>query len=117
MMNRNCVRFCVSLASLLICIGIFLMACGQKLDGNPQSAGRGEGSAATQPTPYDGVRRVTITELRNLLEKGEALVVDVRGEVDYKLGHIKDARLVPLGLVAQQSADLPRDKLIVTYCA
>jgi rhodanese-related sulfurtransferase len=51
------------------------------------------------------------------LEKGEAVVIDVRGSVEYQLGHIKGSRSVPLGLIAQQSKDLPRDKLLVTYCA
>jgi rhodanese-related sulfurtransferase len=73
--------------------------------------------APTQTMPNDEVRRVTIPELQAALEKGEAVVVDVRGSVEFKLGHIKGARNVPLGLIPQQIKDLPRDRLIVTYCA
>jgi rhodanese-related sulfurtransferase len=63
------------------------------------------------------VRRVTVDELRAALEKGEAIIVDVRGEVEYNPGHIKGALLMPLGLIATRASELPRDKLIVTYCA
>ncbi|HKR00605.1 MAG TPA: rhodanese-like domain-containing protein [Pyrinomonadaceae bacterium] len=75
-------------------------------------------SIAAEATPSeDGVRRITIKEARAALEKNEAVMVDVRGSVEYKLGHIKGALSVPLGLIVQQSNELPRDKLIITYCA
>lgn len=107
----------VSLAAILILAVFSLPACNSS--GNVQ---RSEGTGGSPPTdspevPSDGVRRVTIPELRAALEMGEAVVVDVRGEVEHKLGHIKGARSLPLGLIAQRSGDLPRDKLIVTYCA
>ena len=83
---------------------LFLAACA-----------RGGGPAAAAPS--DGVRRVTVSELSEAMEKGEAVAVDVRGGVEYDLGHIKGARSIPLGLVAERAKELPRDKLIVTYCA
>jgi rhodanese-related sulfurtransferase len=73
--------------------------------------------AAQEAPPSDGVRRVTVDELRTALEKREAIIVDVRGEVEYDLGHIKGALLMPLGLISTRASELPRDKLIVTYCA
>lgn len=114
-MNER-ILFRVSLAAILILAGLALTACNKSR--NIQTSERTQG---TQPTnspalPTDGVRRVTILELKDALEKGEAVVLDVRGEVEYKLGHIKGARSLPLGLIAGQSGDLPRDKLIVTYC-
>lgn len=109
--------FRVSLAAILILAVFSLPACNK--NGNVQTSERARVSqdeASVEP-PSDGVRRVTILELRDALEKGEAVVVDVRGEVEYKLGHIKGARSLPLGLIAQRAGELPRDKLIVTYCA
>jgi 3-mercaptopyruvate sulfurtransferase SseA len=107
----------VSLAMVLVLAGFALTAC--KRSGTTQTSERAQ---IPQPTnspalPTDGVRRVTIPELSDALEKGEVVVLDVRGEVEYKLGHIKGARSLPLGLIAQQAGDLPRDRLIVTYCA
>jgi rhodanese-related sulfurtransferase len=62
------------------------------------------------------VPRVSPSELKALLDKGEAVAVDVRGSVPFELGHIKNAVWMPLGLVAQRFGELPQDKLIVTYC-
>jgi 3-mercaptopyruvate sulfurtransferase SseA len=73
--------------------------------------------AQTQPTPADGVRRITVEELRAALEKGSAIVVDVRGEDSYKAGHIKGALWIPINEIAGRTKELPKDKLIVTYCS
>lgn len=97
---------------LLVCALTLLAACSRN------NAREVEDSQALQtPTPDDGVRRVSIEELRAALEKNEAIVVDVRGAVEYKLGHIRGARSIPLGLVKEQAKELPKDKLIVSYCA
>ena len=100
---------------------IFLLAqaCGSKSGGNTSSSREAQPSptASAETTPSDGVRRVTLAELQQAMAKGEAVAVDVRGTVAYKLGHIKGARSIPLGLVAERIKELPRDKLIVTYCA
>ena len=79
--------------------------------------------AATTPTatptatPNDGVRRITAAELQAAVEKGEAVVVDVRNQATYQRGHIKGARLIPAEQIASRAGELPRDKTIVTYCS
>jgi 3-mercaptopyruvate sulfurtransferase SseA len=73
--------------------------------------------AQTQPTPENGVRRISVEELRAALEKGAAVVVDVRSAEQYKAGHIKGAILIPGDEIASRSRELPKDKLIVTYCS
>jgi len=65
----------------------------------------------------DGVRRVTVEELRAALDKGTAIVVDVRGESSYKAGHIKGSLWIPETEIAGRAKELPKDKLIVTYCS
>ena len=67
--------------------------------------------------PSDGVKRITTVELRDALEKGTALVVDVRGDTYYKQSHIKGSISIPLEQVAARTGELPRDKMIVTYCS
>ena len=49
---------------------------------------------------------------------GKVLVVDVREPAEFAgpLGHIRGAKLVPLGELAQRAAELPRDKPVVTVC-
>ncbi|MEA2462472.1 MAG: hypothetical protein QOJ98_219, partial [Acidobacteriota bacterium] len=62
------------------------------------------------------VPRVQPSELRAMMQKGEAIAVDVRASVPYELGHITGAVWMPLGLLRQRAGELPEEKLIVTYC-
>lgn len=71
--------------------------------------------AATLATKAD-VPRVNVQELHALMEKGDAVALDVRGSVPYELGHIKGAVWMPLGLLGQRFGELPQDKMIVAYC-
>jgi 3-mercaptopyruvate sulfurtransferase SseA len=74
-------------------------------------------AAPTAGVPADGVRRITTVELQDLINKGQAYVVDVRNEASYNLGHVRGAKLIPNTQIAQRSNELPRDKTIVTYCS
>lgn len=67
--------------------------------------------------PADGARRVTLAELKDLLAKDEAVVIDVRNEASYNSAHIKGSKLIPEAEVVKRSDELPKDKLIVTYCS
>lgn len=112
-------RFRFSLTIVFLSSIFSLTACGPRGGGEAQPGARTQSSPAesAEARPADGVRRVTLAELQLALLKKEAIAVDVRGTVEYRLGHISGARSVPLGLVASQVKELPRDKLIVTYCA
>jgi hypothetical protein len=72
---------------------------------------------STSPTPGDGIRRITVSELQSLVNKNEAFIVDVRSEDAYKTAHIKGAKLMPLNEILNHTGELPKDKLIVTYCS
>ena len=74
-------------------------------------------SSSGHVAPADGVKRVTTVELRDALEKGTAIVVDVRGDTYYKQSHIKGSISIPLDQVGARVKELPRDKMIVTYCS
>jgi len=65
----------------------------------------------------DGIRRVTVTELREALKSGKAILVDVRTERAYRAGHIKGAILIPVDEIGRRIDELPKNKLIATYCA
>ena len=82
-------------------------------------------STTTTPAPTptavahqaDGVERVTTAELEKLLKEGKAIVVDVRSKAMYDLGHIAGAKLIPVPEIEARANELPRDKMIVTYCS
>jgi predicted sulfurtransferase len=65
----------------------------------------------------EGARRITPAELQELIKQDQAIIVDVRSEEAYKAGHIKGAILIPAPDIAKRVDELPRDKLIATYCA
>ena len=95
---------------------LVLTACNSDEQLASKSSPLAVASPATKP-PADGVRRVTVTELKDMLAKNEAVVIDVRAEEAYKTAHIKGAKLIPEAEVAKRSDELPKDKLIVTYCS
>jgi len=74
-------------------------------------------SGAPVPGDPNEVRRITIEEANAIRESGSGVIVDVRDDGSYKLGHIAGALHIPLDQLAQRLGELPRDKPIVTYCA
>ncbi len=74
-------------------------------------------AAIPPPSPIDGIRRVTVQELKQALDEHRAVVVDVRNDVAYKNGHIQGALLIPATDIDKHLNELPKDKLIVTYCS
>ena len=73
--------------------------------------------AAHQQQPDDNVKRITTAELDDLMKQGKVVVVDVRNQQAYDLGRIRGAKLIPVGAVGERAKELPRDKMIVTYCS
>ena len=95
-------------------LAIFFSACNA-IDSKLKSQAQ---KPVTASTPYpDGARRVTIDELEALIKDGKVLVLDVRTQDSYDAGHIPGARLIPAGEVQNHLKELPRDKMIVTYCS
>ena len=111
-------------AAALVLAALALAACNSTDPKGNRAAGS---SSPTAPTPRpnpsahiapaDGVKRITTVELRDALDKGQAVVVDVRGDDAYAVSHIKGSVSIPLGEVATRLSELPRDKMIVTYCS
>lgn len=106
---------------LLLLVGVAFAACNSNNNANLERV------VATPPTPTpvsaaqqqpnDGVRRITTAELEELMNQGKVVVVDVRNQAAYDLGHISGAKLIPVPQVGERTKELPRDKMIVTYCA
>jgi len=97
----------------LAVLGLAIIAgCNSREQTNSRTLG-----ASSAPTPADGVRRVTVPELQELVKKNQVFIVDVRNEDAYNLAHIRGAKLIPLSDVEKRASELPKDKLIVTYCS
>lgn len=75
-------------------------------------------TAAAAATPDEkGVRRVGPAELQKMIEAGEAVAVDVRVKGEYNKGHIKGSLSIPRTELPGRLSELPKDKLLVFYCA
>jgi predicted sulfurtransferase len=72
---------------------------------------------APETTYADGARRITIEELEALMKNDECVVIDVRNQAMYDAGHIPGSKLIPAGEIQNHLSELPRDKMIVTYCS
>jgi len=69
-----------------------------------------------QTTP-EGVRRLTVAELHELLQRGEKpLLVDVREDAEWAAGHLPGALHIPLGELPQRLQEIPSQSHAVFIC-
>jgi len=64
----------------------------------------------------DGLTPVKRDELTHLLKKGEAMVIDVRPESEFRAGHIAGAVNIPIEALPKSLKTLPQDREIIAYC-
>jgi rhodanese-related sulfurtransferase/DNA-binding transcriptional ArsR family regulator len=62
------------------------------------------------------IEQVSALELAERLERGSVVVLDVRPESEYRLGHIAGSVSAPLAALASMVTKLPRRREIVAYC-
>ena len=104
---------------ILLLTAIVFAACN-----SVHSNANSQANTAATPSPStvahqqsDPVRRVTTTELAEMMKQGNVVVVDVRTKDAYDAAHIRGAKLIPINEVGERAKELPKDKAIVTYCS
>jgi rhodanese-related sulfurtransferase len=103
-------------AALTLCAVMALGSC-KRSEGNLAPGDGPDALASAAALTGKNVRLLAVGELRDMLEKGEAILVDVRTETQYREGHIKGALSLPKEQIAARLRELPEGKLIVSYCA
>jgi rhodanese-like protein len=78
----------------------------------PQAASAPPPTAISEAT----ARRIPASEAREALAKGTAVLADVRPKASYDSGHAQGALSIPLEEIEARAGELPKDKLVVTYC-
>jgi adenylyltransferase/sulfurtransferase len=64
-----------------------------------------------------GIPETTVEELKSTLDRGEDVyVLDVREPNEYQICRIEGSTLIPLGELANRTAELDRDRDIVVHC-
>jgi rhodanese-related sulfurtransferase len=64
----------------------------------------------------DQIHEVTADELADRLDRGRAVVIDVRPTLEYAAGHIAGARSIPIDQLDDAIDALPRSREIIAYC-
>jgi 3-mercaptopyruvate sulfurtransferase SseA len=97
---------------LLMAAALPALAVPQPPNPAPQAAPAPPPAAATEAT----ARRIPAAEAREALAKGKAVLVDVRSKQEYDSSHAQGALSIPLTEIDARAGELPKDKLVVTYC-
>lgn len=63
------------------------------------------------------MERIPVSQARSLVDRGRAVLVDVRTAVVYQMSHVDGALNVPANQVTDYEYRVPRDKLIICYCS
>jgi|SRR5436190_8665273 len=103
-------------AALIVAASIFI-GCNSAKNAQTTAAPKNPSTVGAETTYADGARRITTSELEDLRKSNEAFVVDVRDQASYDAGHIPGSKLIPAGTILNHLNELPKDKLIVTYCS
>lgn len=82
----------------------------------PSVVRRQQPMADTSSIPTEAAPRITIDQLRERMNRGEVVVVDVRSPEAYREQHIAGAINMPSDQIAARVGELPKEKMIVTYC-
>ena len=102
------------LCSAMILVGIAILAA---CNANDHSVFTDKKVSGPETVYADGARRITIAELETMMKDGTAVVIDVRNQAAYDMGHIPGSHLIPATEILAHVNELPRDKMIVTYCS
>jgi 3-mercaptopyruvate sulfurtransferase SseA len=106
-----------SLCFALLVLAVAIVAACNALDQHTTKTSSVKPAAGPETTYADGARRITADELTAMMKDGTAVVIDVRNQASYDQGHIPGSKLIPAGEILNHINELPRDKLIVTYCS
>lgn len=106
----------MNLKAIMILVVLVCAGCNA-VDTKVKSQSHDANSATPVAQAADGVKRVTTAELEELMKQGKVVVVDVRSQAMYDAGHIRGAKLIPVGDIGNRANELPKDKQIVAYCS
>ena len=106
----------LNLATIFLFASMILLGCSSRAKVTKIEQNTNQTPSA--PTSYaDGAPRITIVELQQKMKNHEVFVVDVRDEASFNAGHLPGAKLIPSNQILNHLNELPKDKLIVTYCS
>ena len=67
--------------------------------------------------PGEPFKRITTKVARELMEEGNAQIIDVRNPDEYATGHVPGAMLLPVDEIFTRVDELDKDKRLIFVCA
>ena len=67
--------------------------------------------------PREPFSRISAEEGKEMMATNNVAVIDVREPHEYDVGHVPEAKLIPVNTVFKRREELPRDKDIIFVCA
>jgi hypothetical protein len=111
-------RYKIALSLSILVTAVILISCNGVEPVANINANKSTNTGIGPDTTYaDGARRITTSELETLMKNGGVFLVDVRNQASYDIGHLPGSHLIPAEQIANHLNELPKDKLIVTYCS
>jgi 3-mercaptopyruvate sulfurtransferase SseA len=104
------------IAGLLLLTAACAFAAPQATNQTPQTPAAEAAAPQAPADPLDAARRISVDEARKAVEKGQAVLVDVRAKESYDAEHAQGALSIPLAEITSRANELPKDKLVITYC-
>lgn len=115
-MNKNMIAIGVAVVGLSALMFAGVMA----MRGGKVATPAATTTAATTPvaimTSLESVPRISVATLREKMDRGEVVVMDVRDIDSYTASHIAGAMHIPVSYLETELPYLPRGKPIVAYC-
>ncbi len=114
-----------SLRHLVVILAFMMLAWQDQVSPLPSNEGLlgetpGQNMCITceDGSTHKEIQRITLDELKQEMDKGADIVIlDAQPKSVYDKGHIKGARSLPWSTqLTEGNVQLPRDKMIVTYC-
>lgn len=59
---------------------------------------------------------ITVQQGKEMIDRGEVFILDVRTPEEYDAGHINGSKLIPLEVLDKRLNDIPRDRKLLVYC-
>lgn len=104
---------------VLFSIGISLLLLGCQAQEQEQANSNETSQTNTEQKQQNPFANLNVDQAKQLIDKGDVVVLDVRTDREYQAGHIEGAE--HLDFYGQDFAskleDLPKDKNYVVYCA
>ncbi len=70
----------------------------------------------TKPPEKAQYTDITVQQAKDMIDRGEVFIMDVRTQEEYDAGHIKGSTLIPVQELDKALNKIPRDKKILVYC-